>query len=204
MRWSYCSISCVICSIWSDSFSSVPSWDTAKNRFRLFAQFSQIFQLTFVKFRRHEVIERLPVPSIPRRNADWPSANVLQSRRRKMKIDKNFPQPSFSLVAQWMRQKWRSISERRREENSFLANYSEMNFEPESFTVANDESSKMLVSGLRLLFNSRLQSLMLLFECKCRSSSEFSMTLWNSRTFSFRLLMFRDVISLHRVEWRLP
>lgn len=61
-------------------------------------------------------------------------------------------------------------------------------------TVARDESSKMLVSGLRLLFNSKLQSFMLLFECKCRSSSSecwlwvMTLLLKTSR-FSLRLVM---------------
>lgn len=32
IKWSYCSISFVICSIWSGSLSRLPSWETAKNR----------------------------------------------------------------------------------------------------------------------------------------------------------------------------
>lgn len=40
IKWSYCSISFVICSIWSDSLRRLPSWETAKNRDQVVNEFN--------------------------------------------------------------------------------------------------------------------------------------------------------------------
>lgn len=69
-------------------------------------------------------------------------------------------------------------------------------------TVARLESSKIDVSGFFLLFRSKLQSLMLLFECMWRSSSEcdWAMTLWKTSSLFLRLLMFNDEFSLRLIQ----
>lgn len=112
-------------------------------------------------------------------------------RRGKWKIDKIFSATNvFSLrLAPTNWGKWRSISAATERKNSFR-----LIIETRKLTVASDESSKILVSGgFLLLLNSRLQSLMLLFDAdvECRSSSLWlcSMTLSKTSSFFRRLLM---------------